>query len=208
MRGPPSGRSVSLKLRARPDDAQGRGELSTLATHPVAKLTDRDVEALFTRSAFEAGMALFLAYDVTLEPTELEEWRKHPQLNLVSVIGFAGKGVSGSLVLGATHEPLERSKPSRSSERDWIAELANQLLGRIKNKVLRAGIEFYAMPPAVVSGSHLAPVASQPDFRPWVFATPGGVVCLWIEVNAAPELEPDVSLLEADIPAEGDMLLF
>jgi hypothetical protein len=171
-------------------------------------MTAGDVEQLFTSTAFEAGMALFLAYDVSLEPTDIEAWRTNPELTLVSVIGFAGRGVSGSLVLGATQEPIERSKPSRASARDWIAELANQLLGRIKNKVLRQGIEFYAMPPAVVSGNHLAPVVSQPDFRPWVFATPGGVVCLWIEVTAAAEITPDEALIGADIPAEGDMLLF
>jgi hypothetical protein len=178
------------------------------SANPTAPLTAREVEQLFTGTAFEAGMALFQAYDVSLEPTDLEDYRKGPELNLVSVIGFAGRGISGTLVLGATKEPLERSKPGRASERDWIAELANQLLGRIKNKVMRVGIEFYAMPPAVVSGNHLAPVTSHADFRPWVFATPGGIVCLWIEVAAAPELHPDVALMTADIPAEGDVLLF
>jgi CheY-specific phosphatase CheX len=171
-------------------------------------MTAREVEELFTSTAFAAGMALFLAYDVSLEPTDIEDYRKSPELNLVSVIGFAGRDVSGTLVLGATKEPLERSKPGRSSARDWIAELANQLLGRIKNKVMRAGIEFYAMPPAVVSGHHLAPVTSQPDFRPWVFATPGGVVCLWIEVSATPVLHRNMALVTEEIPAEGDVLLF
>jgi CheY-specific phosphatase CheX len=171
-------------------------------------MTDRDVEELFTNAAFAAGMALFLAYDVSLEPTDIEDYRKSPALNLVSVIGFAGRGVSGTLVLGATEEPLERSKPGDASERDWIAELANQLLGRIKNKLMRVGIDFYAMPPAVVSGKHLAPVTSQPDFRPWVFATPGGSVCLWIEVNAAAEVHPNIALMAEDIPCEGDLLLF
>jgi hypothetical protein len=180
--------------------------LTAITHNPV--LTSREIEDLFTSAAFAAGMALFLAYDVSLEPTDIEDYRKNPELNLVSVIGFAGRGVAGTLVLGATKEPLERSKPVQSSERDWIAELANQLLGRIKNKMMRMGIDFYAMPPAVVSGRHLAPVTSQPDFRPWVFATPGGVVCLWIEVTAAPEIHPNMALIAEDIPCEGDLLLF
>jgi hypothetical protein len=171
-------------------------------------MTAREVELLFTRLAFEAGLSLFRAYDVSIEPTDLEAYRKNPDLTLVSVIGFAGRQVSGSLVLGTTAEPLETSKPDAASPRDWIAELAIQLLGRIKNKVLRCGIEFYAMPPAVVSGSHLAPVTSKEDFRPWVFATPGGVVCLWIELSMSPELQPDGKLIDSDIPSEGDVLLF
>jgi hypothetical protein len=171
-------------------------------------MTAQQVEQLFTRVAFEAGMALFLAYDVSLEPADLAGYRQMPELTLLSIIGFSGRGICGSLVLGATPEPLQRSNPSQSTDRDWIAELANQLLGRIKNRVMRSGIEFYAMPPSVVSGHHLAPVTSEPDFRPWLFATRGGIVCLWIEVSAEPELELNQTLLTADIPNEGDVLLF
>jgi CheY-specific phosphatase CheX len=177
--------------------------------NPLA-MTAREVEMLFASLAFEAGLSLFRAYDVSIEPADLEAYRKNPDLTLVSVIGFAGREVSGTLVLGTTAEPLEVSKPDAASARDWIAELANQLLGRIKNKVLRCGIEFYAMPPAVVSGSHLAPVtSSKEDFRPWVFATPGGIVCLWIELTTpGGELHPDEQLIGSDIPGEGDVLLF
>jgi CheY-specific phosphatase CheX len=175
-------------------------------------MTSREVELLFTSLAFEAGLSLFRAYDVSIEPADLDAYRKNPDLTLVSVIGFAGREVSGTLVLGTTAEPLEISKPDAASPRDWIAELANQLLGRIKNKVLRCGIEFYAMPPAVVSGSHLAPVtssSSSSDFRPWVFSTPGGIVCLWIELTTVGgELHPDSQLIESEIPGEGDVLLF
>ena len=168
----------------------------------------REVEQLFTVMAFEAGMSLFSAYDVSLEPSDLDTFRRNSDVNLLSVIGFAGKEISGTLVLGATREPLARSKPNRASDRDWIAELANQLLGRIKNKILRRGIVFYAMPPAVVSGEHLAPVVSGADFRPCVFTTPGGIVCLWIELHLAGDLQPDPSVAEDGIPDEGDLLLF
>lgn len=174
-------------------------------------MTSREVERLFTSVAFEAGLSLFRAYDVAIEPADvetMEAYRTRAELTLVSVIGFAGREISGSLVLGTTAEPLERSKPRAASARDWIAELANQLLGRIKNKVMRQGIEFFAMPPAVVSGSHLAPVTSGADFRPWVFATPGGIVCLWIELTSALELHPDRALQAEEIPAEGDVILF
>jgi hypothetical protein len=41
-----------------------------------------------------------------------------------------------------------------------------------------------------------------------VFATPGGTICLWIELTTAVELHPDSRLIESDIPAEGDVLLF
>ncbi len=170
-------------------------------------MTAEEVERLLMQSAFEAGMALFSAYGVALEPVDLEAY-PNGDLNLISVIGFGGRQIAGSLVLGATEQPLQESRPGSASARDWIAELANQLLGRIKNKVLARGIEFFAMPPAVVSGQHLAPITSRPDFKPLLFATRGGVVCLWIEVVLAGAL--DLVPLPADerTPSEGEVILF
>src|SRR5262245_41188432 len=125
-------------------------------------LTPEDVEKLLMQSSFEAGMALFSAYDVDLHPMTGNARDRCKDLNLISIIGFAGRQLSGSLVLGSSEEPLTLSMPRGSTGRGWIAELANQLLGRMKNKVLARGIEFYAMPPAVVSGTHLAIVTSRP----------------------------------------------
>jgi CheY-specific phosphatase CheX len=171
-------------------------------------LTSEEVERLLTQAAFEAGMALFSAYDVSLEPADLDVYQARGNLNLISVVGFAGRQIAGTLVLGATEEPLQLSMPQGASARDWIGELANQLLGRIKNKVLRRGIEIYAMPPAVVSGEHLTPVTSRQDFEPLLFATPSGVVCLWIEIELPREVTPDPSVGQGEIPTEGDVILF
>jgi hypothetical protein len=168
-----------------------------------------EVEKLFTRTAFDAAVSLFQAYAVSVEPAGFDVYRKNPRLTLLSVVGFAGRELSGSLVLGSTTEPLLQSNPSHAPHRDWIGELANQLLGRVKNKIARQGIEIYAVPPAVVSGDHLAPALSPGDFEPWVFSTPGGIVCLWIDLAVAPELRlADVMVGGIEIPSEGDVLLF
>jgi hypothetical protein len=172
-------------------------------------LSPAQVQQVFAKAAFEASVSLFRAYDVSVEAADIEAFRQKPELTLVSVIGFAGRQLSGSLVLGATHDPLARSNPTTASDRDWIAELANQLLGRIKNKILRLGIEVYAVPPSVVSGQHLAPVLANTDFRPWIFSTPGGLACVWIDLSVTSELHVDQELTNStEIPTEGDVLLF
>jgi hypothetical protein len=42
-----------------------------------------------------------------------------------------------------------------------------------------------------------------------VFATPGGIVCLWIDLAVAPELRlADALAGGMEIPNEGDIILF
>jgi len=178
--------------------------------HPTspAMLSPSEVERLFSDAAFLAGKALFSAYDVQLEPANSHDYEHAGDLNLISVIGFGGNQIRGSLVLGATAEPIALSMPHGASARDWIGELANQLLGRVKTQLMRRGIEFHAVPPAVVSGEHLKPVVSRATFKPILFATPHGVVCLWVELQVTGDVKLDVSLLESEIPDEGDVLLF
>jgi CheY-specific phosphatase CheX len=175
-----------------------------------ASMSAFEVELLFTSTAFAAAGSLFEAYALSVAPVGFEAYRRNPTLTLVSVVGFAGREISGSLVLGASSEPLLRSNPTQAPQRDWIGELANQLLGRVKNKIARHGIEIYAVPPSVVSGEHLAPVTSVGDFAPLVFSTPGGgIVCLWIDLAVAPELRlADLLVGGIEIPNEGDVILF
>jgi hypothetical protein len=175
---------------------------------PPHAMNANDIEQLFSTFAFEATVSLFDAYDVKLEPTTLENYRKNPQLDLISIGRFVGPSISGCIILGATREPVENADPHAVSARDWIGELANQLLGRIKNKALRQGIQFSIVPPAVVSGRHLTPVTSRDEFRPFVFTSAHGTVCIWSEIETTRDIEIDHALADSDIPHEGDLILF
>jgi CheY-specific phosphatase CheX len=96
------------------------------------------------------------------------------------------------------------SNPVGGSLRDWIAELANQLAGRIKNKLLAHGAEVYVNTPVVLRGEHLAPLPRQ-ELLPLTFSTDGGNVFVWIEL----ETNSDVSLGPPAVAlAEGETLLF
>jgi hypothetical protein len=164
-----------------------------------------DLQNLVEESAHDACVKLFDAYGVVLQDVDpnvgLDE-----ALLLTSIIGFTGPGLRGTCILASTEGPLERSNPTSGSLRDWIAELVNQLVGRVKNLLLHRGAEVYVTTPVVIRGEHLAPL---PRFvlKPQAFAAvAGGKVFLWVEVEAA----PDFRLAEPLPPpaAEGETLLF
>ncbi|MGC4092561.1 MAG: chemotaxis protein CheX [Polyangiaceae bacterium] len=83
-----------------------------------------------------------------------------PAVGFVSRIGFVGEQVWGSLELGLSSQFVAESLPAllrqrgESSERmlsDWAGELANQVLGRFKNKLRPFSVNFELNTPVVAS---------------------------------------------------------
>jgi CheY-specific phosphatase CheX len=162
-------------------------------------------EALVRRVAAEACKDLFEAYGVPLEaitPSNIPR----SKIMLCGVIGFTGPQIRGTCILASTEEPISDSIPVTGSLRDWIAELSNQLVGRIKNKLLGFGAEVYVTSPAVVRGEHLA-APSMCEIEPMSFKSEKGNVYLWVDVEA----DSNFALLDPPEPAgaiEGEALLF
>jgi hypothetical protein len=135
---------------------------------------------------------------------------------LAAVVGFTDARLSGSLVIMATADGLRRSHPNAAmgmpiddrDVSDWIGELANQLLGRVKNRVVRCGLEFSMTTPTVMSGGgiHLREVKGQ-DAQDLCFDGAFGMIA----VRFAAQIAPDVSFVESQqeaTAAEGASLLF
>jgi CheY-specific phosphatase CheX len=86
------------------------------------------------------------------------------------VVGFTGSSFRGTLIMAAPFALIADARPRQvrqqalskksSSDwifiRDWIGELANQVLGRIKNRLHPYDVVFEVSPPAALSGSTLA----------------------------------------------------
>jgi CheY-specific phosphatase CheX len=141
-----------------------------------------------------------------------------PDFLLCAVIGFSGKNVRGTLVLALTEElpmlsspigPMPANPATRAiTQRDWVGELANQLLGRVKIELLRCGVEIYLNLPAVLRGKHLAPLP-RVELKPLKFTLGESVVALWVETEALPGFKIDGQHLDDQQgPAAGDALLF
>jgi CheY-specific phosphatase CheX len=109
----------------------------------------------------ESAIALFDAAGVRLSPATLNE--TGPDHTFVATIGFASATLHGSVVLTTQRKTVAKSRPTKTQPSaptdeeldDWLGELANQLLGRIKNRLLTYGIEFQIGLPVVLRGRWL-----------------------------------------------------
>jgi hypothetical protein len=91
--------------------------------------------------------------------------------------------------------------------RDWAAELANQILGRIKNRLRTFNVAVDVSTPTAFSGRALAFARPKsPTIRPFLFDAPAGQVWLWLDTVSDPTL---VLTPGGDAGAkEGDIILF
>jgi CheY-specific phosphatase CheX len=77
-----------------------------------------------------------------------------------AIIGFSGVKIKGTLLLAATKELLDYSHPSKAmgmdvgeeDYADWIGEISNQVVGRLKNSLLKFGVNAALTTPTVIKG--------------------------------------------------------
>lgn len=142
-----------------------------------------ECQKLVAEVGAEATESLFDAYGVQVVRRK-ERAIPDDAVLMCGVIGFTGPTLRGTLILAANDLPLEASNPVPGSPlRDWISELTNQLVGRVKNRMRAYGVEIYITTPVVLRGVLLAPVPRS-ELRPMCFTAPnGGVLWVWTEVE-------------------------
>jgi CheY-specific phosphatase CheX len=180
-------------------------------------MKDLDPQQFFERVTAAACEDLFGRYGVAVRRASDGDEPVSPEFLLCSVIGFTGRDVRGTLVLALTEELSGLSNPTTSTQpragistitqRDWVGELSNQLLGRIKLDLLRSGVEIYLNLPAVLLGQHLAPLPRS-QLKPLKFALAQGAAAVWIEVEARPGFKIEAAGADEQAPHAGDALIF
>lgn len=177
----------------------------------AATLTPVQLEDVVEQCTIEAALGLFRAYRVLLDYAYATERAVMPELCLCGVVGFVGRQMSGTMVLAATPEPLIWSNPTSASSQEWIAELSNQLFGRIRNRLLRRGLELIGTPPEVMRGERLEALTERKRCRPVVLrGAADGKVCVWLDRALEDGLPIPLIEVEPASPtvAEGTILLF
>src|ERR1051325_573288 len=112
---------------------------------------------LLTNMAAEAWIELMAAYDVELT-SAAEGWATRAEEGkLFGVLGFRGRGVRATCLIGAELSLVEASCRARGRPRDWIAELANQLVGRVKMKLTSHAVSVTMTTPLALSGGAVTP---------------------------------------------------
>jgi hypothetical protein len=152
----------------------------------------------------ECCVDLFSDHGIKISSTPDE--RSNHDLAFCGVIGFTGNDLRGSLLLACSPGPLTVSGDTEHDIRDRIAELANQMIGRIKNRLLALGTVIYYSTPIILRGEHLAPLEHQP--RPQLFHANGGIVSVWFDVDAGPDFTLALNPVDGAALGEGEALLF
>lgn len=165
------------------------------------------LEASVTELFGSYGFACERATEAVAAPSESVE--------LGSVVGFRGKGVRGGLAFVAPLELIARLLPVPPDSargdlqlRDWSAEIANQLLGRMKNKLSSRALDFDVGTPVCFTGTSIK-LVFLPDAD--------GFSLEFVAANAPVRVHLDCTLSAAihggevepaRIALEGDVLLF
>jgi len=111
------------------------------------KASHREVLAPLLQDAVEG---VFAAYGNESRAVEGED---HGH-NIVAVLGFAADHLRGGLALGISFELAKRISPQGvgTPDHDWVGELANQVLGRMRNQLLRYDVDLGVGSPVVLAG--------------------------------------------------------
>jgi len=172
----------------------------------TASAQEIETQQLVENLAEEACLSLFDAYGVQLEHREMTG-APHEERSLTGIIGFTGNSITGMCLVAASEEPLIASNPAGGSLRDWVAELSNQLAGRLKHKLLAQGVEVYITTPIVLRATRIEPLPRRKLVPRGFSLKSGGTVSLWVEVEIGPDFVMTPN--EAEVPvAEGETLMF
>ena len=163
---------------------------------------------ILDRAVAENCLKLFADYALDIRTHEPGETVDAERFLLCGIIGFTSKKMRGVLALATTKEPLELTNRTTTTHRDWICELANQLLGRVKNQMLLRGVELLPSTPIALRGDHLSPVIQQ-GLVSELFTAERGVVCVWMDCEFDDDFTFPIAGECATPPLpEGDLLLF
>jgi CheY-specific phosphatase CheX len=170
---------------------------------PNFRFTPEEFQEQFVEVVREAAAALFSTVDDRLRP--VADPALSPDIDSAGVVGFVGPDIRGMFSVAMAGEEFE----SLSSEdhQDWVGELANQLAGRVKNRLGRMGITYDVAPPATLRGQALT-VATRDTLIQITFRHPSAA-CI---VQAVVKVERPLELAGEDDGQhrleEGDLLLF
>jgi CheY-specific phosphatase CheX len=130
-----------------------------------------------------AAVELLRAYGVAAQPTKVAV--TPADFSCAAAVGFTGANMRGSLLIAVPSEISRRTCPLPShAYRAWVAELSNQLLGRIKSKLLSYGVELHVTIPVVIPARLLTPCSTGPDLVAHRFTSEAGDVLVWFDYEA------------------------
>jgi len=160
----------------------------------------------------EITIDLFACYGVTVSYAGCGPSEPPPDVTVAGLIDFYGDDFRGTLLIAATENFFSRTSylphpAPPATVLDWAGELANQLLGRLKNRLYGRGITMEVSTPTSLRGLPLG--APEVDAaRAYIFRDSEQQI--WVRLHLTAE---DVDLAHprtdgGEAVPEGDLVLF
>ncbi|MEP7119522.1 MAG: chemotaxis protein CheX [Byssovorax sp.] len=197
----------------------------TTSIQPIAAIHDADA-AILRGHVVQCTRAAFAAYSVHVDLDAGDPYQPAHDAQIVAFIGFGGARMRGTLTVVAPHALWREtypivgsagSEPDDNDLLDWCGEVVNQVLGRIKNQLLRSGVELQVSTPKALRASQLT-ISTSAQKTVCVLrssATDGTSIGVWfdamVEESGILFPSPSEALPSGDVADsmnEGDALLF
>jgi hypothetical protein len=166
----------------------------------------------------QACRALLSAYGLTATVRDQGQVPSdRNKASYVSVLGAGGDGISLSSMLKIDRDlvismyPLGSANISQTDLEDWCLELNNQLVGRMKNKLLGYGRAVLVGLPLLLRGTDVSAVAPNSEVHHYSVESADGQIILTLATLVAPEVEfheMDPSMTNEAPLQEGAIALF
>jgi hypothetical protein len=135
---------------------------------------------------------------------------------IAAFCGFGNNEIRGSFTLLGPSKLFARLHPMSASVSprdltDWACELANQSVGRFRNRMFAYGVRLApSLPQSVLAQQLFLSASLQPSRTPIAFSIDGMVLEGWFDVEIKPSfrLAEKPSEEEAIVLNEGGMLIF
>lgn len=132
--------------------------------------------------------------------------------DLAAVIGFSADRLTGNLAVASSQGAIDLlgEVASATSPGDWLGELSNQLLGRLKRSFATHLVKLTIGTPIVVKGERLRILVSDSSHHvaTVAFQIPGGPMAVTVSLRLLPGFEWVGQTVEDDSIPEGDACLF
>lgn len=181
---------------------------------------DRALAEALEQAVSHAAVALFRAYGVSVVFRPSVPLAFDVATISVGRTVVGGPHADGALLLAAPFALVASCRPQRRAlspessgdwlyVRDWTKELANQLLGRIKNRLVAVGLTLESRAPMALTGTAAASELRSQRRAPFGLVTErGGTVLVWLDLVPRPGVTLDLSPRSDAGASEGDVILF
>jgi hypothetical protein len=157
---------------------------------------------------FESAIAGLVEYYAEETPEIAASEFSMADDTIAAIVGFGDAQFRGSAVVVASEsvaQTLSGSAPINTA--DWIGELCNQLVGRLKNKLASYGVLPQLGSPVTICGRHMSFYAVGGESATWLVRWSGGRFLAMLLLHLDDELELTDSRSDATVE-EGSVSLF